>query len=59
MILLYFWRIVMSDNFNKNALKVGIGLTLTGIFVLANPVVYGIGIGVTAFSARRIFKPAP
>lgn len=49
----------MSDTFNKNALKIGIGITLTGVFVMANPIVYGIGLGITAFSARQLFKPAP
>lgn len=49
----------MSEKFNENALKFGIGLTLTGIFVLANPVVYGIGLGISAVAAKQIFKPAP
>ena len=49
----------MFKEFNKNALKVGIGLTLTGIFVLANPIVYGLGIGITTFATRQIFKSTP
>lgn len=49
----------MTDKFNECAFKAGIGLTLTGIFILANPVVYGMGIGMATFFARQIFNPAP
>ncbi len=49
----------MSEKFNENALKAGIMMTLSGIFLFANPIVYGIGIGVTTFAARQIIRFEP
>ena len=48
----------MKEKFNENAMKVGVGVALTGIFVMANPIVAAVGVGITAYALKRIFKPS-